>query len=148
VPLYPYISFLKLLKNFDDIRYGNVYNDSFWKNYSDFVHISHIQQVWRQPPPHPSTHLNKLTHYVFTWLDRKRARPFCLNRCSQKKKRTSVQRRVHITRARAGARQACARRKTRLAFTCARKSSSTLLQLLARLRRVRIRIFTRSVYRL
>jgi hypothetical protein len=38
-------------------------------------------------------------------------------------------RRVHITRARA--RQACARRETRLAFTCARKSSSTLLQLLA-----------------
>jgi hypothetical protein len=38
--------------------------------------------------------------------------------------------------------------RTRLAFTCARKSSSTLLQLLARLRRVRIRIFTRSVYRL
>jgi hypothetical protein len=34
---------------------------------------------------------------------------------------------VHITRARA--RQACARRETRLAFTCARKSSSTLLQL-------------------
>jgi hypothetical protein len=55
---------------------------------------------------------------------------------------------VHITRARAGARQACARRETRLAFSCARKSSSTLLQLLARLWRVRIRIFTRSVYRL
>jgi hypothetical protein len=55
---------------------------------------------------------------------------------------------VHITRARAGARQACARRETRLAFTYARKSSSTLLQLLARLRRVRVRIFTRSVYRL
>jgi hypothetical protein len=55
---------------------------------------------------------------------------------------------VHITRARAGARQPCARRETRLAFTCARKSSSTLLQLLARFRRVRIRIFTRSVYRL
>jgi hypothetical protein len=53
---------------------------------------------------------------------------------------------VHITRARAGARQACARRETRLAFTCARKSSSTLLQLLVRFRRVRIRIFTRSVY--
>jgi hypothetical protein len=48
----------------------------------------------------------------------------------------------------AGARHACARRETRLAFTCARKSSSTLLQLLAMLRRVRIRIFTRSVYRL
>jgi hypothetical protein len=47
-------------------------------------------------------------------------------------------RRVHITRARARAHQACARRETRLAFTCARKSSSTLLQLLARLRRVRI----------
>jgi hypothetical protein len=44
-----------------------------------------------------------------------------------------VLRPVHITRA---------RRETRLAFTCARKSSSTLLQLLARLRRVRIRIFT------
>jgi hypothetical protein len=29
---------------------------------------------------------------------------------------------VHITRARARARQACARRETRLAFTCARKS--------------------------
>jgi hypothetical protein len=42
---------------------------------------------------------------------------------------------VHITRARARA-----RRETRLAFTCARKSSSTLLQLLARLRRVRIRV--------
>jgi hypothetical protein len=55
---------------------------------------------------------------------------------------------VHITRARAGARQACARRETRLAFTCARKPSSTLLQLLARFRRVRIRIFTRSVYKL
>jgi hypothetical protein len=55
---------------------------------------------------------------------------------------------VHITRARAGARQAFARRETRLAFTGARKSSSTLLQLLAKLRRVRIRIFTRSVYRL
>jgi hypothetical protein len=53
---------------------------------------------------------------------------------------------VHNTRARI--RQACARRKTRLAFTCARKSSSTLLQLLTRLRRVRIRIFTRRVYRL
>jgi hypothetical protein len=35
---------------------------------------------------------------------------------------------VHITRAR----QACARRETHLDFTCARKSSSTLLQLLAR----------------
>jgi hypothetical protein len=57
---------------------------------------------------------------------------------------------VYITRARAraGARQACARREIRLAFTCARKSSSTLLQLLARLRRLRIRIFTLSVYRL
>jgi hypothetical protein len=55
---------------------------------------------------------------------------------------------VHITRARAGARHACARRETRLAFTCARKFSSTLLQLLAWFRRVRIRIFTRSVYRL
>jgi hypothetical protein len=55
---------------------------------------------------------------------------------------------VHITRARAGARQACARRETRLAFTCARKSSSTLLQLLARFRRVKVRIFTCSVYRL
>jgi hypothetical protein len=55
---------------------------------------------------------------------------------------------VHITRVLAGARQACARRETRLAFTCARKSSSILLQLLARFRRVRIRIFTRSVYRL
>jgi hypothetical protein len=55
---------------------------------------------------------------------------------------------VHITRARASARQACARRETRLDFTCVRKSSSTLLQLLARFRRVRIRIFTRSVYRL
>jgi hypothetical protein len=40
---------------------------------------------------------------------------------------------VHITRARARTRtrQDCARRETRLAFTCARKSSSTLLQLLA-----------------
>jgi hypothetical protein len=59
-------------------------------------------------------------------------------------------RRVHITRARARTRahQASARRETRLAFTCACKSSSTLLQLLARLRRVRIRIFTRSVCRL
>jgi hypothetical protein len=55
---------------------------------------------------------------------------------------------VHITRTRAGARQACVRRETRLAFICARKSSSTLLQLLARFRRVRIRICTRSVYRL
>jgi hypothetical protein len=61
---------------------------------------------------------------------------------------TSLKGDVHITRARVGARQACARRETRLAFTCVRKSSSTLLQLLARLRRVRIRIFTRSVYRL
>jgi hypothetical protein len=43
------------------------------------------------------------------------------------------------------ARQACARWETRLTFTCALKSSSTLLQLLARFR---IRIFTRSVYRL
>jgi hypothetical protein len=51
----------------------------------------------------------------------------------------TVLRPVHITRA---------RRETRLMFTCARKSSSTLLQLLARLRRVRILIFTRSVYRL
>jgi hypothetical protein len=51
-----------------------------------------------------------------------------------------------ITHARV--RQACARRETRLAFTCARKLSPTLLQLLARLRRVRIRIITRSVYRL
>jgi hypothetical protein len=55
---------------------------------------------------------------------------------------------VHITRGRAGAHQVCARWEARLAFTCARKSSSTLLQLLARLRLVRIRIFTRSVYRL
>jgi hypothetical protein len=55
---------------------------------------------------------------------------------------------VHITRARTGARQACVRRETRLAFICARKSSSTILQLLARFRRVRIRIFTCSVYRL
>jgi hypothetical protein len=61
---------------------------------------------------------------------------------------TSFLRCVHITRARAGARQACARRETRRAFTCACKSSSTLVQLLARLRRVRIRIFTRSVHRL
>jgi hypothetical protein len=53
---------------------------------------------------------------------------------------------VHITRARA--RQACARRETPLTFICARKSSSTLLQLIAMFRRVRIRIFTRSVYRL
>jgi hypothetical protein len=60
---------------------------------------------------------------------------------------TTLLRCVHITRARAGARQACARRETRLAFTCARRASSTLLQLLARLWRVRIRIFTRSVYR-
>jgi hypothetical protein len=37
---------------------------------------------------------------------------------------------VHITRARA--RQGFARLETRLLFTCARKSSSTLLQLLAR----------------
>jgi hypothetical protein len=36
---------------------------------------------------------------------------------------------VHITRARARASQACARLETRLAFTCPRKSSSTLLQL-------------------
>jgi hypothetical protein len=49
----------------------------------------------------------------------------------------SFLRRVHITRGR----QACARRETRQAFTWARKSLSTLLQLLARLRRVRIRIF-------
>jgi hypothetical protein len=55
---------------------------------------------------------------------------------------------VHITRARAGVPQVCARRETRLAFIYVRKSSSTLLQLLARFRRVRIRIFTRSVYRL
>jgi hypothetical protein len=61
---------------------------------------------------------------------------------------TSLFRCVHITRAHAGVRQACARRETRLAFICARKSSSTLLQLLARFRRVRIHIFTRSVYRL
>jgi hypothetical protein len=60
----------------------------------------------------------------------------------------SLLRCAHITRARAGARQDCARRETRLACTCARKSSSTLLQLLARFRRVRIHIFTRSVYRL
>jgi hypothetical protein len=37
---------------------------------------------------------------------------------------------VHITRARA--RQAFASPETRLAFTCARKSSSTLLQLMYR----------------
>jgi hypothetical protein len=55
--------------------------------------------------------------------------------------RDLVLRCVHITRARAGARQACAP-------LAARKSSSTLLQLLARFRSVRIRIFTRSVYRL
>jgi hypothetical protein len=35
---------------------------------------------------------------------------------------------IHITRAR----QACAHRETHLAFTCARKSASTLLQLLTR----------------
>jgi hypothetical protein len=61
---------------------------------------------------------------------------------------TVAGRSVHITRARAGARQACARRETRLAFSCAHKYSSTLLQLLARFRRVWIRIFTRRVYRL
>jgi hypothetical protein len=63
-------------------------------------------------------------------------------------KTVHVLRCVHITRARAGARQACACREARLAFTCARKSSSTLIQLLARLWRVRIRLFIRSVYRL
>jgi hypothetical protein len=67
---------------------------------------------------------------------------------SERAKTVYALRCVHITRARVAARQACARRETRLAFTCARKSSSTLLQLLAWLRRVRIRIFTRCVYRL
>jgi hypothetical protein len=43
---------------------------------------------------------------------------------------TALLRCVHITRACAP--QACARRETRLAFTCARKSSSTLLQLMYR----------------
>jgi hypothetical protein len=38
--------------------------------------------------------------------------------------------------------------ETHLDFTCACKSSSTLLQLLARLWHMRIHIFTHSVYRL
>jgi hypothetical protein len=76
------------------------------------------------------------------YYEMKQHRPLFDEECSW------VLRCVHITRARAGVRQACARWETRLAFTCAHKSSSTLLQLLARLRRERIRIFTRSVYRL
>jgi hypothetical protein len=77
-------------------------------------------------------------------ISRFRTRIVATSRYEGARNEYGVLRCVHITRAHAGARQACARR----AFICVRKSSSTLLQLLARFRRVRIRIFTRSVYRL
>jgi hypothetical protein len=104
-----------------------------WLSHSEYMCTWRIVQVMKllimQFSPN-SYHFISLQS-KFTWAPHSQTSSVCVP--------TLMLRRVHITRA---------RRETCLAFTCARKSSSTLLQSLARLRRVRIRIFTRSVYRL